>query len=286
MDLEECAKLTEKTNAAQYKTAHDQTIDKIGKGAMDMFAESGIDDIAGIAKAISHINKCDYVCQQKEREALLLNIWRQSEDEETLAYVQSVIAARNYYYGGTGTTHERYNTVFVSPKISSEVGEITNLINMKATDISNVFHIMSNSYETESVALTKINNLLAIKKQEIEKINKEITDYEKYRNVDIRKNFYEYNEQEFYNYIKFYIQIIYFAIIGVYIFFVDDFTTNNRYKDWRFYLVLFIYIGFPFSIKYIIAFFGYIYDSIDEYFGWKDPIYSYDDLVKNERRPN
>ena len=286
-DLKACAEFTEKSKRDDYEKGRKHAFTKIGDNALDMFADSGYSskDLRHMTRAVNNIHKCDSDCQQQKKEDLLYKLWREAKTEEDIAEVNVIVKARDYFLGGNGRTNESYHKDYVTPRIEEEFAENSNLINMKSSDLSGAFHTMSASYDTEQLTLAEMNNLFQMKRQEIDKLNKQIIDYEKYRNVDVRKNFYEYNEQEFYNYIKFYIQIIYYALIIVYLFFVDDFMTNQRYSDWRFYLVLTLYVVLPFSIKYIVGFVGAIYNYIAEYFGWKEPIYSYEDLVKNERHP-
>ena len=246
-----------------------------------------------ITKEKEIVDKCELKLtawekhQQKKRENLLLELWNSARGDARVAEVRAIVAARNYYNepAVTNNTNNKYIQVFVSPRINEEFQEQKNKITMKMQDISSMFHIMAGSSITEQQTLGEIDNLYSIKRAELERYNKQRVDYLKYNNIDVRKNFYEYNEQEFYQYIKFFIQIIYYTLILVYLFFVDDFMTNTRYKDWRFYLVLAVYILFPLAIKYLVGFGGELYDSVSEYFGWKEAIYSYEDLVKSERQP-
>ena len=262
---------------------------RVGDNILDIFNKSGYDSeiLKGITKAINTITSCDADCQQKKRENLLLELWNSARGDARVAEVRAIVAARNYYNepAVTNNTNNKYIQVFVSPRINEEFQEQKNKITMKMQDISSMFHIMAGSSITEQQTLGEIDNLYSIKRAELERYNKQRVDYLKYNNIDVRKNFYEYNEQEFYQYIKFFIQIIYYTLILVYLFFVDDFMTNTRYKDWRFYLVLAVYILFPLAIKYLVGFGGESYDSVSEYFGWKEAIYSYEDLVKSERQP-
>lgn len=262
---------------------------RVGDNILDIFNKSGYDSeiLKGITKAINTITSCDADCQQKKRENLLLELWNSARGDARVAEVRAIVAARNYYNepAVTNNTNNKYIQVFVSPRINEEFQEQKNKITMKMQDISSMFHIMAGSSITEQQTLGEIDNLYSIKRAELERYNKQRVDYLKYNNIDVRKNFYEYNEQEFYQYIKFFIQIIYYTLILVYLFFVDDFMTNTRYKDWRFYLVLAVYILFPLAIKYLVGFGGELYDSVSEYFGWKEAIYSYEDLVKSERQP-
>ena len=263
---------------------------RVGDNILDIFNNAGYDSeiLNGITKAINTVTSCDADCQQKKRENLLLELWNSARGDARVAEVRAIVAARNYYNEQAvinNTNTNKYIPDFVSPRINEEFQEQKDKIIMKMQDISSMFHIMAGSSITEQQTLGEIDNLYSIKRAELERYNKQRVDYLKYNNIDVRKNFYEYNEQEFYQYIKFFIQIIYYTLILVYLFFVDDFMANTRYKDWRFYLVLAVYILFPLAIKYLVGFGGELYDSVAEYFGWKEAIYSYEDLVKSERQP-
>ena len=104
-------------------------------------------------------------------------------------------------------------------------------------------------------------------------------EHEKLVNADVRKNYYQFSEQKFYNNIKFYLKIIYYALFAVYIFF-GDFIAKTRYKDYRFYIVALVYLLIPFVLKYIIGFVVYIYTWILEYLNLKPPIYAYSDIIR------
>ena len=279
-DLDQCSKLFAQTKKADYLKTHNKHIKAISGNALEMIYESGFadSDLKNLTRAIDSFHGCDAECLQKRKEQNLRELWKEADIQEELAKVRAIIAARKYYYSkDNGRTV--YDVSYAAPHIASELEEINNNILEKQANLLNVFTTMNSSYETEHDSLKQIGNLVELKEKELFNIIKKINEYEKLVNVDIRKNFYEFNDQKFYDTIKFYVQIIYFALIVVYIFF-GDFMSNKRYSDYKFYTGILLYKLLPLVLTYIVAFIVYLYTFALEYLNLKDPIYSYNDIMR------
>ena len=270
----------------EFDKTKDNQIKGVSDNALQLIYKSGGNEsiLNNLLGAIDRFTTCDAECLLKRKENRLKELWKEANLNEELAKVRAIMAARSYYNvmnssESINSSGSYYRERYVIPSISLELIEINNNILEKQENLLNVFTSMSSSYETENKLLKQIVYLVELKEKELFNIIKKINEYEKIVNVDIRKNFYEFNDQQFYNSIKFYVQIIYFAIIAVYIFF-GDFMSNKRYSDYKFYIGLIIYILIPFVIKYIIAFIVYLYTFVLEYFNLKDPIYSYNDIIR------
>ena len=131
--------------------------------------------------------------------------------------------------------------------------------------------------------LTKTNSIYStIITENIKTLNdieKNIGNYAKLNNVDLRKVYYTNIDLEKYISIYTYIIIIYFIVLVLYFIFGDIFS-KKRYKDYRFYILLILYIIFPFILKYILFGFNNAYDFILNYFNLSKPIYSNIDILQ------
>ena len=63
-----------------------------------------------------------------------------------------------------------------------------------------------------------MQTLISTNTNELQKTINNTTDYENITNVDIRKNLYQYEEQQFYDTIYYYLRICYYGILIIYIF--------------------------------------------------------------------
>jgi hypothetical protein len=274
-NAEQCINLKaqefKKTDAA--KKLFDQHLsDNVG----DIMNQIGFDNptLDKFTKSLNQYYTCDNECLEKKRKQNLRDTWNQSNLDAELSEVRSIISARNYF----GVTTDKWID-WRNKQVNTDWLELHSDISKSAISVNNTFNVMDRTYQDELSMLKQVQNLIDIKNKEFVDIIKNIMEYEKIVNVDVRKNYYQFSEQQFYNNIKFYLKIIYYVLFAIYIFF-GDFMAKTRYKDYRFYVVAVIYLLLPFVIKYIIGFMAYIYNWVLEYLNLKPPVYAYSDIIR------
>lgn len=246
-------------------------------GASDLikkvFAGTPLEDMT---KVLNDIHGCDAQCLEERNNKLLKDVWNKSNLDLELAEVK-VIKATREYLDISDTSNQWID--WRNKEIAAEWLEFSKDISNSAQTVNKTYTILYDTFNQEKNMLSQIQNLYDMKSKKFLDIMKNIMEYEKLMNVDIRKNYYQFTDLEFYNNIKYYLKIVYYAIFVIYIFF-GDFMIKKRYRDYRFYIVAIIYLLLPFTIKYIIGFISYIYNRILEYFNLKAPVYAYSDIVQ------
>ncbi len=258
--------------ADYFKGGASDTIKKV-------FAGTPLEDMT---KVLNDIHGCDAQCLEERNKKLLKDIWDKSNLDLELAEVKAIMSAREYLTGYTNPTTSELNNKWKDwrdKEIAAEWLEFSKDISNSAQTVNKTYRILYDTYNQENNMLKQVQNLYDMKSAKFLDIMKNIMEYEKITNVDIRKNYYQFTDLEFYNNIKYYLKIVYYAIFVIYIFF-GDFMIKKRYQDYRFYIVAVIYLLLPFTIKYIIGFISYIYNRILEYFNLKPPVYAYSDIVQ------
>ena len=260
----------------QSDEAKNMFADYFKDGASDqikkLFTGTRLEDMT---KVLNDIHGCDAQCLEEKNYKLLKDRWNKSNLDLELAEVKVIKATREYLKPIEPTKWEDWK----NKEIAAEWLEFSKDISNSAQTVNKTYRILYDTYNQENNMLKQVQNLYDMKSAKFSDIMKNIMEYEKLTNVDIRKNYYQFTDLEFYNNIKYYLKIVYYAIFVIYIFF-GDFMIKKRYKDYRFYIVAVIYLLLPFTIKYIIGFISYIYNGILEYFNLKPPIYAYSDIVQ------
>tara|TARA_Y100000591_G_C21851036_1_gene711724 strand:+ start:3771 stop:4796 length:1026 start_codon:yes stop_codon:yes gene_type:complete len=268
---------------------------KIGDKLPEILDEAGLNDhvISDLIKSINKYNLDGLDGMREQNINNLFKLWKDAQTEETIVKIKEIIAARNYFkakgthkgsHKGTNTNSNHiwpnnYIKDYVYPSISFDWINLSSEFNSAISDISNTFNIMSTSYKTGLSVDKNMSNLKSTNAEELKTIMTNINNYKSLANVDTRKNLYQHETQEYYNTIYYYLKICYYGLIVIYIFF-GDFIAKSRYKDYRFYIFLVIYIIFPYLIKYIFAYIAYAYDYILKYFNIKKPVYAYSDIIR------
>lgn len=231
--------------------------------------------IEKMTKTLNEIYTRDDQRLEEKYRLNLKNLWDKSNLEFELAEVKAIKAAREYL---KHTDPSKWIT-WRDDEIEAEWLEFRKDIKKSAETVNKTYKILYDAYNEEKNMLSQIKNLYDMKSKKFFDIMKNIMEYEKLMNVDIRKNYYQFTDLEFTNNIKYYLKIVYYALFIIYIFF-GDFMIKKRYQDYRFYIIAIIYLLLPFTTKYIIGFISYIYNLILEYFNLKSPVYAYSDIVQ------
>ena len=245
-----------------------------------LFTGTQLEDMT---KVLNDIHGCDEQCLEEKNNKLLKDLWNKSNLDLELAEVKVIKATREYLTESANPTKSQLENPkwkdWRDKEIAAEWLEFSKDISNSAQTVNKTYRILYDTYNQENNMLKQVQNLYDMKSKKFSDIMKNIMEYEKLTNVDIRKNYYQFTDLEFYNNIKYYLKIVYYAIFVIYIFF-GDFMIKKRYRDYRFYIAATIYLLLPFTIKYIIGFISYIYNQILEYFNLKPPVYAYSDIVQ------
>ena len=128
-------------------------------------------------------------------------------------------------------------------------------------DTRNIIQILINTYKSDNIALSRMNQLIAAKEEEGDLDESNIDNLLKNILTDRRKNFYQVNDKKFINELKYIIIYCYYELLIAYLF-VSNFFPNKQYQNFLQIIILIIYIAFPFIVQYIIVLIINIYVSL------------------------
>ena len=233
-------------------------------------------DLTKYATAITTLTDKDNDFFKIEEQKLYKN-WKNSQNEMNIKDIRAIVDLRNYLR--ERTQHDiSFLDIVIKPSIAEDTALTTYYVDNITQDYSANINII-NSISAMTTDNISEKMIVEIKKKQLYDTIANIELYEKYKNVDVRKNLYEYERTTTYSNIYNIIRIIYYVIFLIYIIF-GDFIKKQMYKNTSFYIIAVIYLIFPYILKYIFASIIFIYEQIINFFTGGKKILSYDDIVR------
>jgi hypothetical protein len=153
-----------------------------------------------------------------------------------------------------GTYHNILKARYTEEAEKNKKNELIDLDNFKRE-----ITLLLNDYNGLTDASVKIKELLEVRKKEKKKLEKKIDDFVKTVNTNERKIFYEIKEEDWLQFYKNIIFFIYYLLV-VYYLILGNFFWNNEYKNYKNWMLLLLYIAFPFFLMRLINLFFILYD--------------------------
>lgn len=183
---------------------------------------------------------CDETCQRNRQAEKYKNKLNLLQTQFKDAPEEIKKAEKNYYVFDKGYPAYK-DMLFDRYSKTAEEFKKTSLIKHKAVqaELNNLF----DNYESGTTYLIRMNQLLEIKLKEKKRLKREIDNYIGATQTSGRKVVYEDRQREWLGTYRTILLVFYFLFLIFYILF-----GNFTYKNWKTWVVIIIYVLFPFYI--------------------------------------
>jgi hypothetical protein len=191
---------------------------------------------------------CDSACQKERTAKELKNKWDMAQNNLRNAPEEVNVAERNYYTFINGSN--AYNTILTS-KNSKNAEEFRKNAMTKHTDLNKELNILLQTYETNTLYLTKMNELLKIKLEEQKELKRDIDQYIAGVQTNDRKVIYQNHDMDWLGTSRKALFFLYWSIFILYFLF-SDFFSQGKYKVIKNWFIIFGYVIFPSVLNWIV----------------------------------
>ena len=171
-----------------------------------------------------------------------------------------------------GTYHNILKTRYTEQAKNNRNDELDEI-----NDFRRTADVMLNDYSGLTISSNKIKELLKVRREQKKNLEEKIDQFIKTVNTNERKIFYEIKEEDWLNFYKYVIFFIYYLLVIYYLMF-GSFFWNDKYKNYKNWIVLILYISFPFFLMNIINLFFRFYDYVKSLINRQFPRNVYIDL--------
>jgi hypothetical protein len=187
---------------------------------------------------------CDSECQRKRKADNYKKKWELAKKNYEQAPEEIKQAEKNYYVYDKG--YSAYEDMLYD-RYTKSASEFKEKSLIKHTELDDELNNLINNYESGSLYLSRMNQLMSIKLKENDKFKRDIDKYIGFTQTSGRKVVYEDRQRDTLSTYRKIILFIYFLMVTIYIVF-GTFIPSKEYKNWKTLLVLILYIIFPFFI--------------------------------------
>ena len=171
-----------------------------------------------------------------------------------------------------GTYHNVLKTRFTKEAENNRNNEIIEIDDFRRTTT-----VMLNDYTGLTNSSNKIKELLNVRRKQKKKLEEKIDQFIRTVDTNERKIFYEIKEEDWLNFYKYFIFFIYYLLVIYYLFF-GSFFWNDKYKNYKNWIILILYISLPFFLMNVINLFFRFYDYVKSLINRQFPRNVYIDL--------
>jgi len=171
-----------------------------------------------------------------------------------------------------GTYHSVLKTRFTKEAENNRNNEIIEIDDFRRTTT-----VMLNDYTGLTNSSNKIKELLNVRRKQKKKLEEKIDQFIRTVDTNERKIFYEIKEEDWLNFYKYFIFFIYYLLVIYYLFF-GSFFWNDKYKNYKNWIILILYISLPFFLMNLINLFFRFYDYVKSLINRQFPRNVYVDL--------
>ena len=182
----------------------------------------------------------------------------------------SIISAEQNYVENALPNGSNTYTQLLKTRYQNVADKIKNNANKKHTIYINDIKSLISDYEIATIYNSRIDYLFNKYKQDNKKLKSKISEEKGIVETNDRKTWYELNQQETIDLFKPYLIGLYLCILVVYIVFGGYFE-REEYKKWQIWLVIALYILFPFILFSIVVKCFQAYENIVYYLNNKAP---------------
>lgn len=215
-----------------------------------------INKINDMMKEIERKLTCDTDCEREKNIQDLKKRWKKSEEELKILPENVLANEKKFYVAKNGENYYR-NNVMRERYIKYIEQWRQDQLN-KFEEINEFMEMTLDYYTSQTISKSRINQLLKEVQDKNKVLKKDIDDYYKNTFTAERRVWYQGEENDNLLYWRFYIKIFYFGVILAYVI-MGPFIHNQGYKNWKLWLLIILYIVFPFILHYIISFCIYLY---------------------------
>lgn len=228
----------------------------------EALTDSGLpkNELNRLLKVVEERVRCDTDCQRKRDIAALKKKWQKSEQQYKDLPEQIELNEKKYYTLDRG--EEYYRSNILKKKYEEHIRKWENDQQGKFNDVKKLMTTLLNNYKAETIAESRINQLYHDVLEKNKALKRDINNYYKKTFTNERKVYYENMEIDNMEWYRNIIKVVYYALLGFYVLF-GSFITNDHYKNWKVWLLIVLYIGFPFVLRYLI---DLVLDIYTEYF--------------------
>lgn len=228
---------------------------------MSNINDKHINKINDMMKLIERKLSCDSDCEREKNIENLRKQWKESEEKLKELPDTVLENEKKFFIAKDGENYYRNNIMREKYLNYIEIWRKDQI--KKFDDINDVMESTLQNYKSETIARSRINQLLKEVQDKNKMLKKEIDDF--YKNTFTSERRVWYQEQDNDNLLswRFYIKIFYFAVILAFVF-MGPFIHDNGYKSWKMWLLIIFYIALPFILHYIISFFIYLYNFLQK----------------------
>jgi len=225
------------------------------------------DKITNITSLVQDQLVCGPECQQERQGDELKQLWLTAKNNLTDGPTTVALAEKNYYEYTEGESYyenmllERYgkNAEMLKKKsIAKHKDFMKELISLLA------------EYKGEAVYASRMQELLKIRLKENKKFKRDIADNTALVETSDRKTWYEIQQTDDIKWWKTILKFMYYALLVIYIIF-GSFLKRKEYMNWRVWVIIGIYILFPFVVYWITVQVFNTSGTISHYFKTKGP---------------
>ena len=215
-----------------------------------------INKINDMMKFIERNLTCDSDCQREKHIENLRKKWKESEDELRTLPETVLSNEKKFYVTKNGEDYYRNN--ILRERYTKYIENWREDQIQKFNDINDIMESTLENFKSETIAKSRINQLLKQVQEKNDLLKREIDNFYKTTFTAERRVWYQGKDNDNLLSWRFYIKIFYFAVLLAFVF-MGPFLLNGGYKSGKMWLFIIFYIALPYILHYIISFFIYWY---------------------------
>lgn len=194
---------------------------------------------------------CDSACQKRKEEDKLRKKWIDSLNQYEKLPQTIESNEKKYYDFAKGDSY--YKNDILKPKYEKQAYDLVKDEHKYLEDSTKKFDTLVNGYCADKKSIKRLKQLEEDLDEKNEYLREKIDDHYKTTLTDERRVYYEIQEVDQLKKYTFILKVIYYILIGFYVFF-GPFFKKDYYKSLKQWLRLFFYITIPFIILPIVIF--------------------------------
>lgn len=210
-----------------------------------------------LLKAVEERIRCDSECQRKKDIAALKKKWKNSKEQYNDLPEQIDRYEKKFYVLDKGEEYYRNN--ILRQRFDEHIKKWNNDQQAKFNEVKSLMRTLLDNYTSETLSKSRLNQLYQDVSDKNKALRRDINDYYKNAFTNQRKIYYENEEIDSLEYYRTIIKVLYYTVLGIYVLF-GSFFKNSDYKNWKVWVGIALYIGFPFILRYLINMVLYVYD--------------------------
>lgn len=215
-----------------------------------------INKINDMMKFIERKLTCDSDCEREKNIENLRKQWKESEEKLRTLPDRVLSEEKKFYVTKNGEDYYRNN--ILRERYINYINNWRKDQIKKFNDLNDIMETTLQNFKSETIAKSRINQLLKQVKEKNELLKREIDDFYKRTFTAERRVWYQGKDNDNLLNWRFYIKIFYFAVLFAFVF-MGPFLQDKGYKNGKMWLFVIFYIALPYILHYIISFFIYWY---------------------------